>query len=128
MFDLDHFKTINDKFGHPCGDWALKRTVDVCKAVGRKNDVFARIGGEEFVILLPSCTAAEASARAELYRACIESIQTEESGFDFTITASFGVTDSDASGYDLDGLLKDVDKAAYDSKNNGRNKVTTFSK
>jgi len=127
MFDLDHFKSINDKYGHPCGDWALIRTVEVCKAVGRKNDIFARIGGEEFVILLPSCSAAEASARAELYRACIESIQTEESGFEFNITASFGVTDSELSSYDLEKLLKDVDSASYASKNNGRNRVTTFS-
>jgi len=124
MFDLDHFKKVNDDFGHACGDWALKETIKVCKDIGRKNDVFARLGGEEFCLVLPSCNIDVAMLRAEACRVAIESIITEESGHDFAITASFGVTDVKRSGFDLDTLLADADMAAYDSKKSGRNKVT----
>jgi diguanylate cyclase (GGDEF)-like protein len=126
MFDLDHFKKVNDSFGHACGDWALKETIKVCQNIGRKNDIFARLGGEEFCLVLPSCNIAAAILRAESCRAAIEAIITEESGYDFSITASFGVTDVKRSGFDLEKLLADADFAAYISKNAGRNRVTVF--
>ena len=126
MFDLDHFKKINDNFGHMCGDWALKETIRVCKKIGRKNDIFARLGGEEFCILLPSCNIEAAVLRAEACRAAIENTITEDSGNDFTITASFGVTDVKRSGFDLEKLLADADFATYDSKHSGRNRVTIY--
>ena len=124
MFDLDHFKKVNDSFGHGCGDWALKETIKVCKSIGRQNDIFARLGGEEFCLVLPSCNIDAAMLRAEDCRAAIEAIITEESTHDFTITASFGVTDVKRSGFNLDKLLADADMAAYESKNAGRNRVT----
>ncbi len=124
MFDLDHFKKVNDTFGHACGDWALKETIKVCKDIGRQNDIFARLGGEEFCLVLPSCNIDAAMLRAEACRAAIEAIITEESKHDFTITASFGVTDVKRSGFNLDKLLADADMAAYDSKHSGRNRVT----
>ena len=126
MLDLDHFKKVNDSFGHACGDWALKETIKVCQNIGRKNDIFARLGGEEFCLVLPSCNIAAAILRAESCRAAIEAIITEESGYDFSITASFGVTDVKRSGFDLEKLLADADFAAYISKNTGRNRVTVF--
>jgi len=126
MFDLDHFKKVNDSFGHACGDWALKETIKVCKDIGRQNDIFARLGGEEFCLVLPSCNIDAAMLRAEACRAAIEAIITEESKHDFTITASFGVTDVKRSGFNLDNLLADADMAAYDSKNSGRNRVTIY--
>ncbi|TWX64751.1 GGDEF domain-containing protein [Colwellia demingiae] len=126
MFDLDHFKKVNDSFGHACGDWALKETIKVCQRIGRKNDIFARLGGEEFCLVLTSCTIDMAMLRAEACRAAIEEIITEESGHDFSITASFGVTDIKRSGFNLDKLLADADMAAYASKNTGRNRVTMF--
>ncbi len=126
MFDLDHFKKVNDSFGHACGDWALKETIKVCQNIGRKNDIFARLGGEEFCLVLTSCTIDVAMLRAEACRAAIEEIITEESGHDFSITASFGVTDIKRSGFTLDKLLADADMAAYTSKNAGRNRVTLF--
>ncbi|NQZ28436.1 MAG: GGDEF domain-containing protein [Colwellia sp.] len=126
MFDLDHFKKVNDCYGHACGDWALKETIKVCKDIGRKNDIFARLGGEEFCLVLPSCSIDAAMLRAEACRAAIEEIITEESGCEFSITASFGVTDVKRSGFDLEKLLADADFAAYASKNNGRNRVTLF--
>jgi len=126
MFDLDYFKRVNDSFGHACGDWALKETTKACESIGRKNDIFARLGGEEFCIVLPSCNIETAMSRAEDYRAIIEAIVTKASGCDFTITASFGVTDVKRSGYELDQLLADADFAAYASKDDGRNRVTMF--
>ena len=126
MFDLDHFKKINDDFGHACGDWALKKTVEVCKEIGRKNDVFARLGGEEFCILLTSCNKKLAYKRAEACRLAIASIDTTDSGFDFSITASFGVTDAKTSGFNLEKLLADADSAAYSAKHAGRNQTKVF--
>jgi len=126
VFDLDHFKSVNDKYGHACGDWALKKTIKVCKTIGRQNDIFSRLGGEEFCLLLTSCNIDAAQLQAEAYRKAIAEINTAESGFDFTITASFGITDAKTSGYDLEKLLADADSAAYDSKHAGRNRVTVF--
>lgn len=126
MFDLDQFKNVNDNFGHACGDWILQKTAEVCKNLGRQNDILARIGGEEFCILLSSCNIQAAIQRAEACRKAIAEINTAESGFDFTITASFGVTDAKTSGYELEKLLADADSAAYDSKHAGRNEVTIF--
>jgi diguanylate cyclase (GGDEF)-like protein len=128
VFDLDHFKKVNDTYGHACGDWALKAAVTACKDIGRKNDIFARIGGEEFCILLTSCNKKAAFVHAESCREAIAAINTEDSGFDFTMTASFGVTDAKTSGYKLGTLLADADSAAYDSKKAGRNQVTLFNK
>jgi len=126
VFDLDHFKSVNDSYGHACGDWALKETIKVCQNIGRKNDIFARLGGEEFCLLLPSCDIDIATLRAEACRVAIEEITTEASGFNFSLSASFGVTDIKTSGFDLEKLLADADKAAYDSKDAGRNRVTVF--
>ena len=126
IFDLDHFKKVNDSFGHACGDWALKATTSACESIGRKNDIFARLGGEEFCIVLPSCNIDTAILRAEDCRVAIEAIITEASGCDFTITASFGVTDVKRSSFDLEKLLADADFAAYASKHTGRNQVTVF--
>lgn len=124
MFDLDLFKKINDNHGHLCGDWALKQTVTTCKVLGRENDIFARLGGEEFCIILPNCGIEIATLRAEECRAAIAAISSTESGRNFSITASFGVTNAKSSGYNLDKLLADADHATYTSKHAGRNQVT----
>ena len=126
VFDLDNFKSVNDNYGHACGDWALKKSVEVCKTIGRQNDIFSRLGGEEFCLLLTSCNNQAAQLRAEAFRKAIAEINTAESGFEFTFTASFGVTDAKTSGYDLEKLLADADSAAYTSKHAGRNQVTVF--
>jgi len=126
MFDLDHFKSINDNYGHAVGDWALKETIKACQSLGRQNDIFARLGGEEFCILLPSCNIRSAALRAEECRNAIEEIITEATGHDFKITASFGITDSITSSFELEKLLADADEAAYQAKHSGRNKVVVF--
>ncbi|WP_170309621.1 tetratricopeptide repeat-containing diguanylate cyclase [Litorilituus lipolyticus] len=126
IFDLDHFKSVNDTYGHATGDWALIEAISVCKDFGRQNDIFARLGGEEFCILLPSCDIRTAALRAEQCRQAIEGIVTEASGHDFKLTASFGVTDAKTSGFVLEKLLADADSAAYESKHAGRNRITVF--
>ncbi|MEE2023776.1 GGDEF domain-containing protein [Alkalimonas mucilaginosa] len=127
LFDLDHFKQINDKFGHATGDWVLQQVVRTCRNFMRLDDVFGRLGGEEFAILLPGCHADKALMLAEICRDAIEEINTKPSSYEFRLTASFGVTSSDNSGFELKQLLADADKAMYKAKQSGRNQVHFFS-
>jgi diguanylate cyclase (GGDEF)-like protein len=126
MFDLDHFKTINDSFGHTTGDWALKRVADTCKDFCRRIDHLGRIGGEEFAILLHGCDLHVATRLAEDCRVRLAGIDTHDSGFRFTITASFGVSATSLSGYDLAKLLSHADLMLYRAKREGRNRVRTY--
>lgn len=126
LFDLDHFKKVNDTFGHQTGDWALKKSVLEAKLLCRSIDLIGRMGGEEFAILLPGCEIDEALKVAEICRNAIENIDTVESDHDFKITASFGVTDTTISGYTLEKLFAGADAALYYSKENGRNQVYRF--
>ncbi|RVU33383.1 GGDEF domain-containing protein [Rheinheimera riviphila] len=126
IFDLDWFKQVNDLYGHLTGDWVLKAVVSHCRQFVRNVDIFGRIGGEEFAIFLPACTAEKAALLAEILRDAIEEIDCNGSGYPIKITASFGVTCSDRSGYELRQLFRDADIALYLSKNQGRNKVTLF--
>ena len=126
LFDLDHFKSINDNHGHAAGDWALQAVVGTCRHFMRNNDVFGRIGGEEFAVVLPGCQTDKAALLAEICRDAIAAIDTEESGTAFPLTASFGVSGSDSSGYQLKQLLADADKAMYRAKDGGRDQVVSF--
>lgn len=126
LFDLDHFKKVNDSFGHLTGDWALKKSVLEAKLVCRNIDLIGRMGGEEFAILLPGCGIEEALKIAEICRIAIENIDTSESDHKFRITASFGVTDAQISGYSLEKLFAGADAALYYSKENGRNQVYQY--
>ncbi|RVT44452.1 GGDEF domain-containing protein [Rheinheimera sediminis] len=126
VFDLDHFKQINDQHGHAAGDWALRQTVDTCRNFMRNNDVFGRIGGEEFAILLPGCQSDKAHLLADICRDAIHTIDTAASGYEFKLSASFGVTSAEISGYHLTKLIEDADTAMYQAKQQGRNKVQFF--
>jgi diguanylate cyclase (GGDEF)-like protein len=126
VFDLDHFKQINDQYGHAAGDWALRQTVDTCRNFMRNNDVFGRIGGEEFAILLPGCQSDKAHLLADICRDAINTIDTAASGYEFKLSASFGVTSAELSGYHLTKLIEDADTAMYQAKQLGRNKVHFF--
>jgi diguanylate cyclase (GGDEF)-like protein len=120
-FDLDHFKAVNDTVGHAAGDAALSATAKTCSAMLRKSDIFGRIGGEEFAILLPHTGVAEAAAVAEKLRAAIEA----QAGASKTpcppVTASFGVASLPAATTDLTALLAAADAALYGAKARGRN-------
>ncbi|WP_213994914.1 GGDEF domain-containing protein [Arsukibacterium sp.] len=126
LFDLDHFKAINDQFGHATGDWALQQIVQACKQFMRSNDIFGRIGGEEFVIMMPGCELDKATLLAEICRDAIVSIESSSNEHQFSLSASFGVSGSELSGYDLKQLLADADKAMYQAKAKGRNLVVEY--
>lgn len=127
LFDLDYFKTINDTHGHASGDWALQQVVKTCRNFMRNNDVFGRIGGEEFAVVLPGCHADKAVMLAEICRDAIAAIDSSGSGKQFPLSASFGVSGSDTSGYQLKQLLADADHAMYQAKELGRDQVVAFS-
>lgn len=123
LIDLDHFKTVNDTHGHAVGDRVLQRAVDVCVAQLRSTDIFGRLGGEEFGILLPECTLEQSALRADQIRAAIAEASTSEELPRVAVSASFGVASSAYSGYELRQLLIHADEALYQAKRDGRNRV-----
>lgn len=123
LCDLDHFKSINDKYGHATGDFVLKRTVAVCKVHLNKHEIFGRFGGEEFGFLLPSCGPEDARHRAEQLRAAIAGITAYQGSTKATVSASFGIATTSASGHELGQLLAHADSALYEAKRLGRNRV-----
>ncbi len=127
MFDLDHFKAINDTYGHGAGDWVLKQVGKICAAHCRKVDYIGRLGGEEFAVLLRGVDLASAARTAEDCRSKLAQLDTRECGYSFVITASFGVTSTAQSGYDLSRLLSHADQMLYRAKNEGRNRVCAYS-
>ena len=126
MFDLDNFKTINDRYGHAVGDWVLKRAAEACSASCRRGDLIGRLGGEEFAMLLCDVPAGGASRAADACRAAIRRIDSSETGHIFQPGASFGISLASRSGYDLTALLSHADKALYRAKHDGRNCVRMY--
>ena len=126
MFDLDEFKSINDRFGHAAGDWVLKEVARACSEVCRKHDILGRLGGEEFAFLLVGCDLASSVALAQACRKRISAIDTAPSGHAFTITASFGVAGTRQCGHDFLTLLSRADDALYQAKHAGRDRVRTY--
>lgn len=123
LFDLDHFKNVNDTYGHAVGDEVLKRAVDVCHRALHACDVFGRLGGEEFAILLPDCSPAQARARAEQLRLSISATAATQARPELAVTASFGVASTLQCGFELHRLLVVADAALYRAKRAGRNCV-----
>jgi diguanylate cyclase (GGDEF)-like protein len=129
IFDLDKFKTINDEFGHLTGDWVIKTVVEVCQKLNNSKATFARLGGEEFSITIRDSSLDEIKQFSEECRLAIYGVNTlTETGHDFQISASFGITTTEISGYDYLMLMKHADTALYASKNNGRNQISIFEK
>ncbi len=124
LFDLDHFKQINDQYGHACGDVALKHTAALAKKTLRKLDILARYGGEEFIVLLPETDHEQAHIAAERLRVQLERTPFTFSGHTITVTASFGGVSHHQG--DIDALLKHADQALYDAKRAGRNGVVMY--
>jgi diguanylate cyclase (GGDEF)-like protein len=125
LFDLDHFKSINDKYGHAAGDQVLKQTVSECQLFMRATDLFGRFGGEEFSFLMAGCGPEDARLRAEQLRLTIAGI-CANNGTGSLVSASFGVASTVASGYDLRLLLAHADSALYAAKRAGRNRVAVY--
>jgi diguanylate cyclase (GGDEF)-like protein len=138
LCDLDHFKSINDKYGHAAGDQVLRQTVSECQSYLRSGDLFGRFGGEEFAVLLAGCGLEDARLRAEKLRLTIAGISAAGDGAgvfananppgdeDSKASASFGITSSVISGYDLRQLLAHADSALYAAKRGGRNRVAVY--
>jgi diguanylate cyclase (GGDEF)-like protein len=123
LIDLDHFKVVNDTHGHAVGDRVLRRAVEACQTHLRSTDVFGRLGGEEFGILLPDCSLPRAHGRAEQIRMAIATAAIGDNAPGIPISASFGVAVTARSGYELRALLIHADEALYRAKREGRNRV-----
>ncbi len=120
FFDLDHFKAVNDSYGHLVGDKILKTITDIVSNANRSADIFARYGGEEFIILTPETDLSGALIHAERLRKDIEKFNFQTIRH---ITSSFGVTEFNAEKDTPETLFDRVDKALYRAKNYGRNRV-----
>lgn len=123
--DLDHFKKINDSYGHDAGDAALRHFVSIAQSALRDGDLLARTGGEEFAVLMPGTNRQKSQAIAERIRATLEENPLRYDGARIEMTVSIGVTQLDSQNFDLDQLLTAADKCLYQAKNNGRNRVVT---
>ena len=124
VLDIDHFKRLNDTFGHGTGDFVLERTGDLLRAATRGSDIACRFGGEEFAIILPGAALLAARNRAEAIRAAIESMQLEFGGQPLgPLTVSIGVAAMPPHVQDWTFTLQQADRALYTAKQAGRNKV-----
>lgn len=123
LFDLDRFKQVNDEHGHAAGDMVLQQVAEVCQFEIRDFDLLARIGGEEFAVLLPETGAEAALGLAERLRRCIERLEVKTPKGVLRPTASFGVAPLALEGHDWTEALDLADGALYRAKENGRNRV-----
>jgi diguanylate cyclase (GGDEF)-like protein len=121
MFDIDHFKKINDTLGHNTGDHVLQELARLVSGRIRTHDIFGRWGGEEFMLLIPSSDLQQAAQLAEILR---ELIAWHDFGNDIKVTASFGVS-CYLCGESSEMLVERVDGALYRAKNSGRNRVVS---
>jgi diguanylate cyclase (GGDEF)-like protein len=126
VLDLDAFKLINDQFGHATGDWALKKVSHLIDEQINSNEIFTRMGGEEFAIFSPALTLAQAMTRANKFRLDIATIDTRHTGHYFTVNASFGISTIESDDLSLDPLLHRADLALQQAKANGKNQVVAL--
>ena len=122
MLDLDHFKQINDRFGHATGDEALVKFSATCRAALREHDILGRLGGEEFALALPATNLAGALRTAERLRQGVMETQLLTCGNSYTMTVSIGLVVIDPND-DLPSSLARADNALYQAKRAGRNRV-----
>lgn len=125
MVDIDFFKRINDTYGHETGDAALKAVADALRTGLREVDLLARLGGEEFGILLPSTKLPDAVSLAKRLLESIERLAVEVRGEKLSLTACLGVAERGGKGDSLEDLMREADKAMYRAKEDGRDRVAT---
>jgi diguanylate cyclase (GGDEF)-like protein len=123
IFDIDLFKSVNDRFGHDAGDAVIRHVADVCRNEIGTSEILARIGGEEFVLLLPGTTGERAAARADAIRRRLEATAFEVEGAEVRVTVSIGVAEAAAQMECVGDLMKRADQALYQAKRDGRNRV-----
>ncbi|GAP17571.1 sensor domain-containing diguanylate cyclase [Levilinea saccharolytica] len=126
MMDLDHFKQINDSFGHTAGDQVLRFVIAACQENLRAADLLARFGGEEFIILLPETPLEQAQLIAERIRQSIVPAQVITSEGPVQVRVSLGVASSDENAWLIDDLIKRADQALYQAKTLGRNRTQVW--
>ena len=129
IFDIDHFKTVNDTYGHVAGDDVLKHLANVVRANVRAVDFVARYGGEEFLLILPETGKEVAAVIAERIRAAVEAMHVLTEAGEIVVTVSIGMVNCDLGVGDIDsrGIVQMADKAMYASKQGGRNRITVVS-
>jgi diguanylate cyclase (GGDEF)-like protein len=124
MLDVDHFKPVNDTYGHPAGDTVLQQLSAICRQTMREIDIIGRVGGEEFAILLPEASGAQALEAAERLRSAVAAIVVQpEQGVSISFTVSIGVAALIAADDGVAAMLKRADEALYKAKYSGRNRV-----
>jgi diguanylate cyclase (GGDEF)-like protein len=126
MVDIDHFKSVNDRFGHEVGDRVLQLLGDILKTMFRKSDVSCRFGGEEFLVLLPGLEMDQALNRAEALREKIEQSSREADFLYAQVTISIGISNYPLHGDNIRDLFRSADKALYQAKDEGRNRVCCY--
>jgi diguanylate cyclase (GGDEF)-like protein len=127
MVDIDHFKSVNDRYGHAVGDEAIKAMADACLRGKRKSDIVGRVGGEEFAVLLPETSLSRARIVAERIRKRIAAQSMKAHEVHFQITASIGVAEAVVSMSGIEALMMAADQALYDAKAQGRNRCVCWS-
>jgi diguanylate cyclase (GGDEF)-like protein len=124
VLDIDHFKVLNDTYGHDAGDFVLERTGELLRAATRGSDIACRFGGEEFAVILPGATLQVARNRAEAIRAALEAMKLDFAGTPIgSLTISAGVAAMPPHAQDWVQVLHQADRALYIAKQAGRNRV-----
>jgi diguanylate cyclase (GGDEF)-like protein len=123
LIDVDHFKAVNDRYGHAAGDGVLKNVVAIYRAEKRESDVLARLGGEEFIMMLPETTLSAAAQFAERLRRRVEHGSPAVYGESISVTVSIGLAGASIGASGIEELLRRADEALYEAKALGRNRV-----
>jgi two-component system cell cycle response regulator len=124
LFDIDHFKAVNDKFGHLAGDYTLRELAACVKGIVRREELFARYGGEEFAVVLPETTKEGAFQMAKRLRELVEKHAFQFEGQQFQITISLGVISTEGEeSLEPNEIIRRADEKLYQAKNSGRNRV-----
>jgi diguanylate cyclase (GGDEF)-like protein/PAS domain S-box-containing protein len=126
MLDIDHFKKVNDTYGHEAGDFILKALAKALSARSRRGDFACRFGGEEFVVVMPNIAVETAYKRAEDLREALNSLYIPYGGFNLTMTISMGIASYPSNGEDRESVLRAADRAMYAAKRAGRDHILTY--
>lgn len=127
MLDIDHFKSINDNYGHAAGDEALRVFSMACQESLRETDLLGRMGGEEFVAIMPDTDSNDALAIAKRILKNVSETRIVTEDYTINLTVSIGLANAEKSDHSIDSVLSRADIALYAAKNNGRNRVEVFS-
>jgi diguanylate cyclase (GGDEF)-like protein len=123
ILDLDHFKNVNDNYGHDVGDMVLREVALRMRAICREHDVVARLGGEEFAVITPYANMEQLLAVAERYRQMVEALAIKTGNVVIRPTVSIGVSTNEGGVANVDDLFKAADQKLYQAKHSGRNRV-----